>query len=208
MTKSHGHNYECKENNCVNLNDQDILTELEENGFHMTPVYQLQPYDLALKGDFQVGIRYSRDLVEHSNIGIYYYDSKTEKWTYTKTENNKRKQLLTAKLNSLDAITVIQDLDSPVIESTFPGNNGQYHFGDVNKIVVKVDDFISGIEPEEKSFNLTLNGKELYPGFQPIKKTITYNFDQPIQKGPHKIEFSVRDRMENQSSQIIYFSVY
>ncbi|MFL2983317.1 MAG: M23 family metallopeptidase [Candidatus Neomarinimicrobiota bacterium] len=195
------------QNNIIWIDQVKKFTKIE-NGFHMTPVYQLQPYDLALKGDFQVGIRYSRDLVEHSNIGIYYYDSKTEKWTYTKTENNKRKQLLTAKLNSLDAITVIQDLDSPVIESTFPGNNGQYHFGDVNKIVVKVDDFISGIEPEEKSFNLTLNGKELYPGFQPIKKTITYNFDQPIQKGPHKIEFSVRDRMENQSSQIIYFSVY
>ena len=33
-----------------------------KSGFHMSPVYQLQPFDLALKGKFQVGIRYSRDL--------------------------------------------------------------------------------------------------------------------------------------------------
>ena len=47
-------------------------------GYHLSPVYQLQPFDLALKGKFQVGIRYSRDLVEHSNLGIYYYDPKSE----------------------------------------------------------------------------------------------------------------------------------
>ena len=93
------------------------------------------------------------------------------------------------------------------IKSTFPGNNGQYHFGDVNKIIFKIEDDISGIEPEEKSFSLTLNDTQLYPAFQPIK-TITYNFDQPIPKGSHKIQFSVKDRMENKSNQIIYFSIY
>ncbi len=85
----------------------------------MSPVYQLQPFDLALKGKFQVGIRYSRDLVEHSNLGIYYYDPKSEKWIHTETTNNKRKQILTAELDRLDAVTVIQDLDSPEIKSTF-----------------------------------------------------------------------------------------
>ena len=179
-----------------------------ENGYHMSPVYQLQPFDLALKGKFQVGIRYSRDLVTHSNLGIYYFDQKSEKWTYAETENNKRKQILTAELDKMDAITVIQDLDSPIIMSTFPGNSGQYHFGDVDKIVMKVDDLISGIAPEEQSFNMVFNDNILYPAFQPIKKTVTYNFDQPLQKGPHKIEFKVRDRMGNESNETIYFSVY
>ena len=195
------------QNNIVWIDQVKKFAKIE-NGFHMTPVYQLQPYDLVLKGNFIVGIRYSRDLVEHSNLGIYYYDPKAEKWTYTKTENNKRKQLLTAELENMDAITVIQDLNPPKIKSTFPGNNGQYHFGDVNKIIFKIEDDISGIEPEEKSFSLTLNDTQLYPAFQPIKKTITYNFDQPIPKGSHKIQFSVKDRMENKSNQIIYFSIY
>ena len=179
-----------------------------ESGFHMSPVYQLQPFDLALKGNFQVGIRYERDLAEHSNLGIYYFDPKSEKWTYVETINNKRKQILTAELDRMDAVTVIQDLDSPKIKSTFPGNGGQYHLGDIDKIVIKVDDLISGIAPEEDSFDLLFNDDILYPAYQPIKKTITYNFDQPLQKGPHKIEFKVQDRMGNESNETIYFSIY
>ena len=179
-----------------------------KSGFHMSPVYQLQPFDLALKGKFQVGIRYSRDLVEHSNLGIYFYDPKSEKWIHTETTNNKRKQILTAELDRLDAVTVIQDLDSPEIKSTYPGNGGQYHLGDIDKIVIKVDDRISGIAPSEESFDLVFNDDILYPAYQPIKKTITYNFDKPLQKGPHKIDFKVQDRMGNESAETIYFSIY
>jgi len=181
---------------------------LIKDGFHMSPVYQLQPFDLALKGSFQVGIRYVRDLVEHSNLGIYYFDPKPGKWTYAETTNNRRKQILTAELDRMDAVTIIQDLDPPIIKSTYPGNGGQYHIGDVTKIVIKVDDLISGIAPNEESFILKFNDDLLYPGFQPIKKVVTYNFDKRIERGPHKIDFKVQDRMGNESSEVIYFSVY
>ena len=56
-------------------------------------------------------------------------------------------------------------------------------------------------------FNNTLNEKILYPSYQPIKKIISYNFDKPLKKGSHKIEFKVRDRMNNESSETIYFSI-
>ena len=177
-------------------------------GYHLSPVYQLQPYDLALKGKFQVGIRYSRDLVEHSNLGIYYYDPKSEKWVYAETENNRRKQILTAELDWVDAVTVIQDLDSPKIRKTFPGNSGRYQLKDVNKITIQVEDLLSGIEAEEASFKLVFNDTPLYPAYQPIKKIVSYNFDQPLQEGSHKIDFEVRDRIGNESSETIYFSVY
>ena len=87
-----------------------------KDGFHMAPVYQLQPFDLALKGAFQVGIRYARELVEHSNLGVYYFDPKPEKWTYVETTNNRRKQILTAELDRMDAVTIIQALDPPLIK--------------------------------------------------------------------------------------------
>ena len=38
----------------------------------------------------------------------------------------------------MDAVTVIQDLDSPRIKKTFPGNSGRYHIRDVNKIIIEV----------------------------------------------------------------------
>ena len=178
------------------------------DGFHLSPVYQIQPFDLALKSKFRVGIRYDRDLVEHSNLGIYYYEGKEEKWVYTPTENNRRKQILTAEMEQMDAVTVIQDLDSPQIKNTFPGNSGRYHIQDVNRIEIEVDDSISGIESEEASFDLLLNDNPVYPAYQPLKKTVSYNFDQPLKEGQHKIDFKVRDRMGNESARTIYFSVY
>lgn len=178
------------------------------DGFHLSPVYQIQPFDLALKSKFRVGIRYDRDLVEHSNLGIYYYEGKEEKWVYTPTENNRRKQILTAEMEQMDAVTVIQDLDSPQIKNTFPGNSGRYHIQDVNRIEIEVDDSISGIESEEASFDLLLNDNPVYPAYQPLKKTVSYNFDQPLKEGQHKIDFKVRDRMGNESAGTIYFSVY
>ena len=178
------------------------------DGFHLSPVYQIQPFDLALKSKFRVGIRYDRDLVEHSNLGIYYYEGKEEKWVYTPTENNRRKQILTAEMEQMDAVTVIQDLDSPQIKNTFPGNSGRYHIQDVNRIEIEVDDSISGIESEEASFDLLLNDNPVYPAYQPLKKTLSYNFDQPLKEGQHKIDFKVRDRMGNESARTIYFSVY
>ena len=178
------------------------------DGFHLSPVYQIQPFDLALKSKFRVGIRYDRDLVEHSNLGIYYYDGKEEEWVYTPTENNRRKQILTAELEQMDAVTVIQDLDSPQIKNTFPGNSGRYHIQDVNRIEIEVDDSISGIESEEASFDLLLNDNPVYPAYQPLKKTVSYNFDHPLKEGQHKIDFKVRDRMGNESAKTIYFSVY
>ena len=178
------------------------------DGFHLSPVYQIQPFDLALKSKFRVGIRYDRDLVEHSNLGIYYYEGKEEKWVYTPTENNRRKQILTAEMEQMDAVTIIQDLDSPQIKNTFPGNSGRYHIQDVNRIEIEVDDSISGIESEEASFDLLLNDNPVYPAYQPLKKTVSYNFDQPLKEGQHKIDFKVRDRMGNESAGTIYFSVY
>ena len=74
--------------------------------------------------------------------------------------------------------------------------------------MIKVDDLISGIAPYEESFSLKFNDDLLYPGFQPIKKVVTYNFDKRIEKGPHKIDFEIQDRMGNKSKKVIYFSVY
>ena len=135
-----------------------------------------------MKGNFQVSIRYPRDLIEHSNLGIYYFDQKSEKWVYAKSENNRRKQTITAELSNMDAVTIIQDLDSPKIKKLFPGNGGQYQSVDVNRIKIELEDSISGIESEESSFELTLNGNKLYPAYQPLK-TISYNLDRPLEKG-------------------------
>ena len=78
-------------------------------------------------------------MAAHSNLGIYYYNQKRKKWVYTTTENNNKKQILTAELNKMDAVTIIQDLDSPLIRRTFPADGGRYNIEDVKKIKIIVN---------------------------------------------------------------------
>jgi len=193
--------------NAIWINEVKEFNKVDK-GFHLSGVYQLQPYDLALKGKFQIGIRYSNDLVEHSNLGIYYYDPKEQDWVYTTTKNNRRKLILTAEMETMDAVTIIQDLDSPVIKKLFPGNGGRYQINDVKEISIQVDDYLSGIESNESSFDLYINEILVYPAYQPIKKVVSYNLETPLSPGSHKIDFKVRDRLGNESGKTIYFSVY
>ena len=186
------------------LNEFPKITE----GYHLSPIYQLQPFDINLKNKFKIGIRYDRDLAAHSNLGIYYYNQKRKKWVYTTTENNNKKQILTAELNKMDAVTIIQDLDSPLIRRTFPADGGRYNIEDVKKIKIIVDDLISGIDSDENSFDLLFNDLPVFYAYQPIKKEISYTFQKLLTEGQHKIDFKVRDRMGNESYETSYFVVY
>ena len=78
----------------------------------------------------------------------------------------------------------------------------------MTQIKILVDDLISGIEPQESSFDLLLNDLPVFAAYQPIKKEISYRIEQPLTKGQHKIEFKVRDRMNNESAETIYFVVF
>jgi len=178
-----------------------------EHGFHVSPVYQLQPYDLALKGKIEVQLKYDQSLAKHSNLGIYYYNNKKSKWNYLDTKRTKNKLILNTEIYEMDAITIIQDLDPPKIIRFFPENGGRYESKDIKEIKIDVDDHISGIEPDEKSFNLKFNDMSIYPAYQPIKKTISYKFDNRIKRGQHKIDFRVKDKMGNENSKTVYFVI-
>ena len=89
-----------------------------------------------------------------------------------------------------------------------PGNGAGYKTGDIKDIRIIVDDKISGIEPEEESFELTLNGRPLYFAYQPVKKEISYILEQPLKDGPHQIDFKISDRLGNSASKTAFFSIY
>ena len=116
--------------------------------------------------------------------------------------------ILTASLEHMDAITIIQDLEPPKVSKMFPGNGGRYNIKDMNKISITVEDHLSGIEAKESSFSLKLNETVLYPAFQPIQQKVSYNLDKQLNRGSYSISFKVKDRMENETNKIIYFSVF
>ena len=122
-------------------------------------------------------------------------------------KNNRKKMILTSSLEHMDAITIIQDLDPPNITKFFRKWRALKK-EDINKISITVEDHLSGIEAKESSFSLKLNETVLYPAFQPIQQKVSYNLDNQLERGSYIINFKVKDRMENESSKTIYFSVY
>ena len=88
--------------------------------------------------------------------------------------------ILTASLDHMEAVTIIQDLDSPKITKFFPGNGGRYNKEDIRKISVYVDDALSGIEAKESSFSLKLNDDAIV--FWPPNSFKKMHKDGTIQK--------------------------
>ena len=178
-----------------------------EIGYHLSPVYQLQPFNQALQDSFLIGMRYKRQYTGHSKVGIYYYDMKEQKWTYTPTKNNPKRQFLSSSLGQFDAVTIIQDLEPPKILKTFPAHGGHYETQDINKIKIDVDDALSGIEAEEASFSLTLDGQSVYFAYQPVIKQLSYTLGRTLRSGNHKFEVALRDRVGNETQKKVLFSI-
>ena len=176
-----------------------------KNGYHLSSVYQLQPFDRVLKDEFLIGLRYNHRYSGHSKMGIYYYDEKANNWEYVSTKNNSERNILTASLDQFHAITIIQDLVAPVIIKTFPANNGYYKSKDITKIIIDIDDTISGIEPKEKSFSIKLDGEKLFCAYQPVKKQISYRFDRGLSPGEHQLHITVLDKVGNKIEKNILF---
>ena len=176
------------------------------NGYHLSSVYQLQPFDRVLKDEFLIGFRYNHRYSGHTKMGIYYYDEKEDDWEYIPTKNNPERNILTASLDQFQAVTIIQDLIAPKILKSFPANNGYYKSTDVTKIIIDVDDTISGIDPEEKSFSITLDRKKLFCAYQPVKKQISYSFDRGLPAGDHELNITVLDKVGNKVEKNILFT--
>ncbi len=176
-----------------------------KSGYHLSSVYQLQPFDRVLKDEYLVGMRYNNRLSGYTNMGIYYYDEKNETWEYVTTKNNPERNILTASLDQFHAITIIQDLKPPMILNTYPAHDGTYKSEDVKHILIDVDDATSGIEPSEKSFSIKLDGKKLYFAYQPVKKQLSYHFERPISLGDHELIINVFDKVGNKKQKKILF---
>ena len=177
------------------------------NGKLLSRVYQLQPFERPLLKPVNIGIRYPSKLKDRKKIHLYYYDQ-NEGWSFIPTENNHERQVLTGELEHLDAIAIIEDNTPPKIKSMHPGNDGNYPSLELNQFQIRIQDDLSGIEAAESSFNFVLDNQPLIFAYQPKSKIISYELEEPLAIGTHTIQFKVRDRAGNESSENIEFKVY
>ncbi|MBL7014014.1 MAG: M23 family metallopeptidase [Candidatus Marinimicrobia bacterium] len=178
-----------------------------KNGFQLSPIYQLQPFELTLKDTFRVGIRYDQQYALHSGMAIYRFDQKDESWVFLPTKNDKNEHILSTTLDQCDALTIIQDLKAPIVISSFPAKGGHYKAKDMDKILVVIDDILSGIDGDEETLSLELNGQPVIFAYQPMKKEISFFLKSPLSSGPHDFSVSAIDRVGNKMTRTIPFLI-
>ena len=167
-----------------------------KGGTRLTSVYQLQPFELALKDTVRIGIRYNNQIKDMKNISLYYYNQK-HGWTFLPSSINKNRQVVSSTLHSLDAISIMQDIEPPFIRKVYPENNGRFHYKDLKTIYIIADDHLSGLNSDEKSMEMKLDGLSVRYAFQPIKKQLSFYLPTPLDAGEHKMEYTVSDNAGN-----------
>ena len=167
-----------------------------KGGTRLTSAYQLQPFELALRDTVRIGIRYNNQIKDMRNISLYYYNQK-HGWTFLPSSINKNRQVVSSTLHSLDAISIMQDIEPPFIRKVYPENNGRFHYKDLKTIYIIADDHLSGLNSDEKSMEMKLDGLSVRYAFQPIKKQLSFYLPTPLDAGEHKMEYTVSDNAGN-----------
>ena len=177
-----------------------------KGGIRLSSVYQLQPFELALKDTIRIGIRYSNHIKNMKNISLYYYNQK-DGWTFLPSSMHSNRQVIASTLFSLDAITIMQDIEPPFIRKVYPENGGKFHYKDLKTISIIADDYLSGLNSNEKSMEIKLDGLTVRYAFQPIKKELSYYLPTPLDAGEHTIEYKISDLAGNTVSGLSTFLV-
>jgi len=177
-----------------------------KGGARLSSVYQLQPFELALKDTIRIGIRYSNHIKNMKNISLYYYNQK-DGWTFLPSSMHTNRQVIASTLFSLDAITIMQDIEPPFIRKVYPENKGRFHYKDLKTIYVIADDYLSGLNSDEKSMSMKLDDIPVRYAFQPIKKELSYYLPTPLEAGEHIMEYKISDQAGNIISGMSTFMV-
>ena len=177
-----------------------------KGGARLSSVYQLQPFELALKDTIRIGIRYSNHIKNMKNISLYYYNQK-DGWTFLPSSMHTNRQVIASTLFSLDAIAIMQDIKPPFIRKVYPENKGRFHYKDLKTIYVIADDYLSGLNSDEKSMSMKLDDIPVRYAFQPIKKELSYYLPTPLEAGEHTMEYKISDQAGNIISGISTFMV-
>ena len=140
------------------------------------------------------------------NISLYYYNQK-DGWTILPSSMHTNRQVIASTLFSLDAITIMQDIEPPFIRKVYPENKGRFHYKDLKTISVIADDYLSGLNSDEKSMSMKLDDIPVRYAFQPIKKELSYYLPTPLEAGEHTMEYKISDQAGNIISGISTFMV-
>ena len=174
-----------------------------ENSTNVSKVYSVEPFDIPLKRRAVLSISCPENISNIEKIGIYGYSGNSWKYSYSKLK--KSLSIFESNINEMKEFTLLRDTNPPAIYKITPKNRIKLR----NRkpiITVKFEDKLSGIGGEDY-ITLKIDGKRVIFEYDPFLKNIIYIPDELLSYGLHRIEFEVKDYMNNIASKESSFTI-
>ena len=120
--------------------------------------------------------------IHNCNLTIK-YSRKNQSWFTTINSTNQ-------------SFCLIREVEPPKILNLIPDVDATYRTEDITEIKFNIDDNFSDISKIE-NIKLKLNDKELLIDFNLYQKKITYELEELLTLGSHKLEIQVSDNVGN-----------
>lgn len=179
------------------INDTTLfwIIEKEFNKKHkldfQSNIYELNPNTVILNRPLNIHFESKENDV---GIGIYFYDSKKDKWNYLKTTYANQRYSTSVLSNEIFAL--IKDDEIPIISNLIPNVNSTYKFQDLDMLSFNVMDDLSGIT-DIKNIEVKIDSEVILFDYIPYRNLVQYKFSEDLLEGEHTIEINAKDNVGN-----------
>tara|TARA_Y100000591_G_scaffold30202_1_gene22534 strand:- start:3983 stop:6175 length:2193 start_codon:yes stop_codon:yes gene_type:complete len=154
-------------------------------------IYELNPTTVILNSPLNIHFESKQNDV---GIGIYFYDSKKDKWNYLKTTYANQRYSTSVLSNEIFAL--IKDKEIPIISNLIPNVNSTYKFQDLDMLSFNIMDDLSGIT-DIKNIEVKIDSEVILFDYIPYRNLVQYKFSEDLLEGEHTIEINAKDNVGN-----------
>lgn len=156
-------------------------------------VYSVSPMDVPLKRGATVHLKYPDSDTLVSKLGVY-GNSGGDRWGFMGARENSEKGTISARMGGLRNVTLIRDVEPPIVTIYSPRNGVQTD--PYPLLQAFVDDELSGIA-SERSITMELDNEKVIAEYDPEKDLISYKCEERLSSGKHEVKVTVIDNVNN-----------
>ena len=168
--------------------------------------YKLNPYGIPFKNDFTVSLAVKKD-TDLEQCSIYTFNKKKSKWDFKRSNVDTINNIISTKFSEPNIFTVFEDTKPPDFLYASPENKQTYSKDILKKIIINLDDDLSGINSSEEQLKVYFDGKRIWVAYQPVEKEISYYLRNSLSIGEHNLLINIQDRSGNSASKSIKFFI-
>ncbi|MBN2092588.1 M23 family metallopeptidase [candidate division KSB1 bacterium] len=163
---------------------------------YFSPVYRVEPFDIPLKKNARISIKYPSHYDRPEKLGIYSNSNGNGNWHFSGNNLDQINQTVSTYVSEFNTYVLIEDILPPEIQFIIP-REGQQLSNRPIEFQCKILDNLSGIPDNPMAIRMYLDGKWILSELEPERKLVIHKPDAPLSKGKHTLKVVVKDRCQN-----------